>query len=572
MFYSKPQATADDFKEEIRELFFLRSHICLWLAVVFFSLFSILDFLYAKEHFKLFLLYRMVYVTLLLGVMNILRFPLVKQLTPHIIMACLLFGAFTIALMCISLGGFYSGYYVGILLMIAGAFSVLPLRATHACTLGVFMYYIYIATVLLGTGNTDKAHLIYGANNSFFFLSLIGVTAVQSYDDFNTRIRELRAKTSLQNLREKLVRQTEGLEEDVQRRLEKLEQSHLKYQDLYESIQDLVFLVDSDGLITKVNSHTRTLLNRSQEELFSTDIRQIISAENDEEWFENLLSQLKLRAAAGGIQLNLQTAPDSRLEVEMSASMIEIDGRANFQLVLRDISSTKSMERKLIDSQRLIDTSRHAAIFGLAKLAECRDNDTGAHLSRIRTYSRILAEELAHFDDFKDVITDIFIEDLYHSSVLHDIGKVGIPDSILLKPGKLTVEEFEKMKLHTVFGCSVLFAAERSLDSLSFLYIGQEIARSHHEKWDSTGYPDGLQGDDIPLAARIISLADVYDALTSARVYKPPFSHEESKEIILEQSNKQFDPRIIEAFLRREHDFKETRIQLVLQQPEMAND
>lgn len=571
MYFFQSQADPEEFQYEIRELFIQRAQICLWLAVVFFSLFAILDFLYANEHFKIFLLYRMIYVAILLTILNLIRFSIFKQFTPYFIVVCLLLGAFGISLMCTSLGGFYSSYYTGILLMMAGAFSVLPLRAMHACTIGLFMYYIYIATVVLGTGNTDKAHLIYGVNNSFFFLSIIGVTALQSYDDLNMRISELRAKNNLHDLRQKLVKQTEGQEETIQQRLKEIEHSKLKFQDLYESIQDLVIIVDSNGAITKINTRTLTLLGLSSDEALGSDIQQIISSDINEDWLNNLLSELKLRNAVSGIQLDLQIPPSTILEVEVSASMVEIDERPNFQLVLRDISSTKCMERKLIESQRLIDTSRHAAIFGLAKLAECRDNDTGAHLTRIRTYSHILAKELAKMDDFRHAITDVFIDDLYHSSVLHDIGKVGIPDAILLKPGKLTADEFEKMKQHTIFGCSVLFAAERSLDSLSFLYLGQEIARSHHEKWDSSGYPDGLEGDDIPLAARIISLADVYDALTSTRVYKPSFSHEESKKLILEQSNKQFDPRIVDAFLRREHDFKETRIQLVLQQTEMTH-
>ena len=136
-----------------------------------------------------------------------------------------------------------------------------------------------------------------------------------------------------------------------------------------------------------------------------------------------------------------------------------------------------------------------------------------------------------------------------------------------MKPGKLTPDEFEEMKKHTILGADVLANADRRGANLNFLKLAREIARSHHERWDASGYPDGLHGQEIPFAARIIALADVYDALTSSRVYKPPFSHEEARAIILAESGRQFDPDMVQAFLQREKDFKETRMRHLLQQP-----
>lgn len=570
---SQHQPSTSHFQTTLRELFYQRTLLCLWLGVVFFSLFSVLDFLYTNEDFKLFLLYRMVYVTFLLCCVNALRFEPVKPFAPHIMILAMLMGSFAISLMTIRLGGFYSNYYIGILLMLAGGLSGLPLQAAQATFIGLFMYFIYMATVLLGTGNTDNSHLIYGMNNSFFFLSIVAVAAVQSYDDMENLIKEDRAKRSLNRLRDKLSAHTNGLEETIQRRLADLEETNLRYQDLYHNIQDLIVLVEQNGTIHRVNRHSKKVLGYPPEQLYLTDIRDLFHSEaSGDEWFEELHDQVDKGSPVQGVQLILKKKARKTIEVEVNASKVEMDNTLFFQLILRDISSTKSIERKLLDSQRLIGTSRQAAIFGLAKLAECRDNDTGAHLNRIRTYSKILAEELAKKAPFSDAITKTFVEDLYYSSVLHDIGKVGIPDSILLKPGKLTNQEFEQMKQHTVFGSDVLIAAEKNLESLSFLYTGQEIARSHHERWDANGYPDNLAEEEIPLAARILSVADVYDALTSARVYKPSFSHEDSMEIIVDQRGKQFDPRIVDAFLQNEHLFKETRIKLVLQQPESQNE
>jgi PAS domain S-box-containing protein len=289
--------------------------------------------------------------------------------------------------------------------------------------------------------------------------------------------------------------------------------------------------------------------------------------ENTKDWLQHLVARLEERNTVEGLQLYLRNGAGDLIEVEMSAGTVEIAGEPQyFQFILRDISANKEMERQLLESERLIGTSRQAAIFGLAKLAECRDDDTGAHLFRIRSYTCILCRELAKCKVFEGEITESFVDDILHSSALHDIGKVGIPDSILLKPGKLNHVEFELMKQHCIFGSETLSAADNFDETVSFLQIGRQVARSHHERWDGTGYPDGLTGDDIPLAARIIALADVYDALTSTRVYKPAYNHETTKEIIIQQNGKQFDPRIICAFLRVEHVFKEARTRLVVHQ------
>lgn len=209
-----------------------------------------------------------------------------------------------------------------------------------------------------------------------------------------------------------------------------------------------------------------------------------------------------------------------------------------------------------VDEQVKEITSAHMAmIFATSKLAESKDPETGAHLERMRSFCRILAEYLATIDDFSEDITQEFVECLYAASSLHDIGKVGIPDSILLKPGKLTEKEWEIMKAHTSLGANTLRAVIEKHPGISFIRMGIEIAESHHEKWDGTGYPNGLKGEAIPLSARILALADVYDALTSARCYKDAFSHEKSRQIIVEGIGKHFDPRIVEAFLNCEEKF-----------------
>ncbi len=199
--------------------------------------------------------------------------------------------------------------------------------------------------------------------------------------------------------------------------------------------------------------------------------------------------------------------------------------------------------------------NRELIIFSLAKLVESRDSETGAHLERMREYSRLLAEELSKTDRYRETVDADYVRTIFLTAPLHDIGKVGIPDQVLLKPGRLTAEEFEIMKQHTVIGSQTLEATIAAQPSAAYLLVARDIALTHHEKYDGSGYPQGLMGEEIPLCGRIVAVADVYDALTTKRVYKEAFSHSKAKEIITSGRGKDFDPDVVDAFLRREEDF-----------------
>jgi cyclic di-GMP phosphodiesterase len=212
--------------------------------------------------------------------------------------------------------------------------------------------------------------------------------------------------------------------------------------------------------------------------------------------------------------------------------------------------------------------TRELALFALAKLAESRDNETGAHLERVREYSRLLARELQVRG--RPGVTDEFVRNIYLTSPLHDIGKVGVPDSILLKPARLSDREFQIMKSHTTTGAETLDAVLRLSPGAEFLQMARDIALTHHEQWAGAGYPHGLSGEQIPLAGRIVALADVYDALTSRRVYKDAFPHELARGIILEGSGKHFDPAMVEAFLKLEIQFEAVRSRYAQTPPAVA--
>lgn len=209
----------------------------------------------------------------------------------------------------------------------------------------------------------------------------------------------------------------------------------------------------------------------------------------------------------------------------------------------------QQLEQTVQEHVKKISDIQMETIFSLAKLAQSRDDDTGTHLERVQNNCYIIAKKLQENPRYKDLIDDTFISNLVNASTLHDIGKVGIPDAILLKPGPLTNEEFEEMKKHTIIGAETLEEVDSKFGGNSFVEMGIKIARSHHERWDGLGYPDGLKGDEIPLEARILSVADVYDALGTKRSYKDAFPQEKCISIIVEKRGTQFDPYVVDAFL-----------------------
>lgn len=249
---------------------------------------------------------------------------------------------------------------------------------------------------------------------------------------------------------------------------------------------------------------------------------------------------------AGGV--DYITKPFNYQEV-----LARIDVHLNLRSMAETIELQKVVEKKIIE----ISNAQHATIFAMAKLAENRDEDTGLHLERVQEYCRQLAVYLNSNSSYSGQLTPDYIDCLYHASTLHDIGKVAIPDTVLLKPGKLTAEEFEIMKTHTVIGGSNMQTVYNRYPDNSFIGMGIEIALYHHERWDGCGYPDGLSGTNIPLSARIMALADVYDALCSDRCYRKAMDHECVKEMIAQESGRQFDSEIVSAFLELEANFRQ---------------
>jgi putative two-component system response regulator len=265
------------------------------------------------------------------------------------------------------------------------------------------------------------------------------------------------------------------------------------------------------------------------------------------------------RTAAEDERIGLEIGAEDYLAKPVNPAVMLARVRAHLRLkaaadYLRDQNSF--LEREVARRVREISAVQDITIYAMATLAETRDNETGNHIRRTQNYVITLASKLAENPKYAVQLPRQDIELLYKSAPLHDIGKIGIPDRILLKPGRLTPEEFEIMKTHAAIGKDSIQAAEQLVGMPdSFLRFAKEIAGSHHEKWDGSGYPEGLAGEAIPLSARLMALADVYDALISKRVYKEAFSHEVARNIIVQGRGTHFDPAVIDAFIALEQDF-----------------
>jgi PAS domain S-box-containing protein len=342
--------------------------------------------------------------------------------------------------------------------------------------------------------------------------------------------------------------------------VEALKESEEKYRSILESIEEGYYEVDFEGYFVFVNDSLSKTLGIPKIDLRFMNFWDFMDDENAGLVYETFLECRRTGkpVKAFDCEFNIDGAT---LYIEASVSLLQ-DSKGlpiGYRGVLRDRTEKKKMEMDLLESYRKVQEARTATILGLAKLAEYRDEGTGTHLERIREYARIIAQELSMNPKFSDRIDQQYIDDIYQSSILHDIGKVGTPDALLLKPAKLTEDEFDLIKRHTLMGGNAIKSIESQIEGKSFLAMGKEIAYNHHEKWDGSGYPRGLKGDAIPLSARIIALADVYDALTTKRFYKEAYSHDKAKNMIIELKGKHFDPEVVNAFLAVQVKFDRVR-------------
>ncbi|NTU70449.1 MAG: HD domain-containing protein [Coriobacteriia bacterium] len=333
---------------------------------------------------------------------------------------------------------------------------------------------------------------------------------------------------------------------------ERASTSEARFQTVFaQAPLGIAIIEPASGMFREVNPAFCRILHRSRDELLTLSFRDIthpddiaVSNRNNQQLTQGKIDSYTvekryLRSGGESVWVSLRVV-----------SLVEGNGSPELHIgIMEDITDRRRAAGDLMESQM-------ATIFALAKLAESRDDETGRHIECVQGLCRALAESLHTDIAFADRIDDEFVNMLFNAAPLHDVGKVGVPDAILLKPGKLTPEEFEVIKSHTLIGAETLAAVQGRHPTNAFIRMGADIARSHHERWDGTGYPDGLAGEQIPLTARIMAVADVYEALRSVRVYKAAMSHDEALRIIVEGAGTQFDPAVTGAFARIEERFE----------------
>ncbi|OGL48105.1 MAG: hypothetical protein A2161_06345 [Candidatus Schekmanbacteria bacterium RBG_13_48_7] len=326
-----------------------------------------------------------------------------------------------------------------------------------------------------------------------------------------------------------------------------------QYHQMYLNSPDAIVILDQNLKIMEANPAFERITEFSSKEIIGELVTGIAARPIAQEQLESI----KFKAlSANGWKAQIISRKKSgkfwNCHLALSALKPCEGSKSGYIGIIRDITQLTFRNLKGISSTDAIKNTQFSLVYGLAKLAECRDPETGYHLERVEGYCAIIAEALKSRPKYERLISREFIETIASSSPLHDIGKVGIPDSILKKKGPLTKEEFSVMKHHSVIGGDVLKGSEEHSSSEGNLIMARTIAYEHHERYDGSGYPFRLKGDQISLPARIVALVDAYDCITSKRVYKEAESHEVAVEKIRIDSNKHFDPDIVDAFLEAE--------------------
>ncbi|MFC1836542.1 HD domain-containing phosphohydrolase [Thermodesulfobacteriota bacterium] len=364
-----------------------------------------------------------------------------------------------------------------------------------------------------------------------------------------------------------LIRFRSGHLKRMQEEIEEKTMEIVRAKDLLKGILDSstlvsVVLTDLEQRVKFWNSGAENIFGFSAREMLGKKITGLYSPDSiTQNTVEHLRKAVVVERGTTSAKIRQIAKDGKELSILLAVSPM-FDAAGELLGILGvgvDVTEEERQRKEILDLVDQIERTQDVAIFSLAKLAESRDEETGVHLTRIQQYCKVLCDRLASRGQYETEMTVKFVDDLVRASVLHDIGKVSLPDSILLSKARFSPEEHQIMMKHTLAGGKALEEAVNKLGEKTLLSVGMEIAYYHHERWDGTGYPFALKGRGIPLSARIVAIVDVYDAVTTERRYKRAYSHDEAVAVIVEQKAKQFDPELVEAFMEVERKFREIR-------------
>jgi len=551
----------EQYQSERNTLLHQRIALTTILGALLFPVFSILDFMVAREHFVLFFIYRILCSAALIAIYFYNNKSELAHKFPFF-SAFLAYFVSTLALsaMIVKLGGYETGYYMGLLLALVVCTTLLPLSIQQYLICVLITCLLYVVPVLLFCEMGPLSGIVF-INNNFFLISGMIIILFLYYENNRSQALEFNMRTKKSNYAKTLSALAENLEDKVQRKTIEFETLEVKFQQLYENINDDIVLLDQQGTILHTNKRFAKLIEQNNKQTYSLSFLSCVHPEDRKHVDQALLIPLSRGENVTEISFRLQFPSQKTVSIECNASIIK-KGSDNIgnQLLLRDISERIALKSELFASFQAEQYAQESIILALANLAEYRTAQAGKSLEKIREYSRILAEELTKSERYHSHITEEYIETLYLSSILHDIGKVGIPDTLLSKVSKLSEEEHEIIQQHVIFGGDTLKSIEAQTTGQNFLVMGKHIAYFHHERWDGKGYPQGLKGNEIPLSASIISLVDAYEAMTSPRSYRKAYSHKDACKIILQEKGKQFAPDIVDAFWIHEKIFEKIKL------------
>jgi response regulator RpfG family c-di-GMP phosphodiesterase/PAS domain-containing protein len=550
--------TDQQFQQEVQQLHHRRVYSILLAGMGVMLLFTALDYLLIREHFFEFLRYRLGAVGFVLLLLAANYFDRNHSRAWVIGFSGYLFAGCVVLLTIYRMGGIASPYYVGLIVAMTIYTALAPLTTGQTLISGFALVCIYLVFMAM-IGSLSEYEVVSLFSNLFFMICFVFIAATQSWADTSAREREYRLRREERLAAERLNQQAEFLELEVKRRTEEQQYSEHRFQLLYEAIVDDVVLVTVQGRILQANpsfiDHYFSGMLPPQ-----ASFLEIVRPHDRGRVETELLQPLYRGTALSAWCITLLSAQHHAIEVEISgALLLRGDQRLGLQLVLRDTSIRQELERKLMASLNRVRQTENAAILALAKLSEYRDVTPGNHLERIREYCRLLAEELARQPQYTAELSPHFMQNLYQGAVLHDIGKVAVPDEILAKQGSLSPEEEALMQLHTGKGGDVISTMMEGARCSGFLSVARNIAYFHHERWDGQGYPQRLHGTGIPIEARIMAVADAYEEMTAALCPEQRVSHAQAIQTIIEAVGTRFEPAIVDALLLVQDSFNWVR-------------
>lgn len=548
----------DEFQRESQQLHHRRVYTILLAGAGVMALFTILDHILIPQHFFEFLRYRLFAVGFVGALLAANYFDRLHRRAWVIGFAGYICAGSVILFTVLRLGGVESPYYVGLIVAMVMYTSLAPLTVAQTLISGFALICFYLVSISF-MESLSEYQLTSLFSNLFFMICFVFIAATQSWADTSARRREALLRRAENEAAERLAQHANYLEQEVKRRTAEQKASEQRYRILYEAIADDVVLVAGDGKILQANSSYLEHFYGGEPPA-GASFFDAVQPRDRHRVQTDLLDRLEQGSPVADCRLTLQSHQELPVEVEINGALLaRNDNKLGLQLVIRDIGIRQTLEQNLLASLNKIRQTENATILALAKLSEYRDVTPGNHLERIREYCRLLADELSQRPEFAAVVTPAYTQNLYQGVILHDIGKVAIPDEILQKIGPLDAREEALQRLHAIKGGDVIKAMEEEVKGSGFLAVAQNVAYYHHERWDGQGYPYGLHGDQIPLEARIMALADAYEELTAALEPAQRMPHRDAVRRIVDEVGQHFDPAVVDAFVVQQDAFDRVR-------------